>query len=66
MPHPKGDLYIRFGAEVKALIEQVAKSIGVSQADYVRCVIRRDLERRGLLKETASLEQAVPINVAER
>lgn len=61
MPHPKGDLYIRFGAEVKALIEQVAKSIGVSQADYVRYIIRRDLERRGLLKETTSLEQTVSI-----
>jgi hypothetical protein len=66
MSHQKGDLYIRFGAELKALIKQVAKSFGVSQADYVRYVVRRDLERRRLLKETAPLEQTVSISMAER
>jgi len=55
-----GNLYIRFG-ELKPLIEQVAKSFGISQADYVRFVVRRDLERLGLLKGTVfPLEQPVP------
>jgi hypothetical protein len=62
----KGDLYIRFGPELKALIEQVAKSFGISQADYVRFVVRRDLERQGLLKGTASLEEPVPIKTQGR
>lgn len=54
-------LYVRFG-ELKPLIEQVAKSFGISQASYVRFVVRRDLERLGLLKGVASLlNQPTPI-----
>lgn len=55
----KSDLYIRFGTDVKALIEQIAASIGISQADYVRITIKQDLKNRGLLKENASLEAPI-------
>lgn len=56
-------LFAMVEPEVKALVEKVAQLIGVSQSDYVRHVVLRDLEKRGLLKEMASLEQAVSIEV---
>lgn len=56
MSNQNGDLYLRFGAETKTLIEQVAKSLGISQNDYVRYTIKQDLKKRGLLQEKASLE----------
>jgi len=59
-------LFAMVEPEIKALVEKIASSIGVSQSDYVRHVVLRDLEKRGYLKETASLEQAVPINVTEK
>jgi uncharacterized ubiquitin-like protein YukD len=52
----KSDLYIRFGADVKSLIKQVATSLGISQADYVRYTIKQDLKKRGLVTENATLE----------
>ena len=59
-------LFAMVEPEIKALVEKIASSIGVSQSDYVRHVVLRDLEKRGYLKETASLEQAVPISMTER
>ena len=56
MSNLKGDLYLRFGVETKILIEQISKSLGISQADYVRYTIKQDLKKRGLLKETALQE----------
>ncbi|MCW4046170.1 MAG: hypothetical protein NWE99_01210 [Candidatus Bathyarchaeota archaeon] len=39
--------------ELKALVEKVAATIGISQSDYVRLVVLNDLKGRGYLKETA-------------
>ncbi|MCW4011291.1 MAG: hypothetical protein NWF05_11860 [Candidatus Bathyarchaeota archaeon] len=58
MKNETGDLYIRFGVVVKTQIKQLAKSLGISQADYVRYTIKQDLKKRGLLKETAVIEQS--------
>jgi hypothetical protein len=54
-------LFAMVEPEVKTLVEKIAATIGVSQSDYVRHVVLRDLEKRGYLKETASLEQTVPL-----
>ncbi len=61
MSNQNGDLYVRFGVETKTLIAQVAESLGVSQADYIRYTMKQDLKKRGLLKEAAPLEQSVSL-----
>ena len=54
-------LYATVEPDVKALVEKVAASIGISQSDYVRLVVLNDLKDRGYLKETATFEKTVLI-----
>lgn len=54
-------LFAMVEPEIKALVEKVAKSLGISQSDYVRFVVLQDLQNKGYLKGTVSLEQPVPI-----
>lgn len=54
-------LFAMVEPEIKALVEKVAKSLGISQSDYVRFVVLQDLQNKGYLKGTVSLEQPVPM-----
>ena len=40
--------------EIKELVEELARKQGVSTSEYIRNLILRDLEKRGLLKEVTA------------
>jgi hypothetical protein len=52
--------------EIKALVEKVAQALGISQSDYVRFVVLRDLQKQGYLEGKASLEQPLSIETESR
>jgi CTP-dependent riboflavin kinase len=54
-------LFATVEPEIKALVEKVAQALGISQSDYVRFVVLRDLQKQGYLERKASLGQAVPV-----
>jgi hypothetical protein len=53
----KTAIYVRISAEIKAIIDKVALDYGISEADFIRFIINRELERLGYIRRgVVSLE----------
>jgi hypothetical protein len=55
-------IFSKVSADIHFTIKQVARSLGLTESEYIRFVVIIDLERRGLLDEkirTDALEQLV-------
>jgi hypothetical protein len=58
-------IYVNVSPEVKALVEKVADGFGLSMADFVRYVIKKELKSLGYLQGAAILEQPAPIKTGK-
>jgi len=54
-------IYVNMSPEVKALVKKVADQFGLSMADFVRYVIKKELTSLGYLQGAAILGKPVPV-----